>query len=289
MQALVDLKKRVIVSSILILVVGSLILFSQNLLIEILVALIVAAFAAIAMWEYAHLLKAKQILLPKFLLILLSISYILATYAAIVSPAYSVLPNVVLAGFFFAIFLVHFYHVEGAIVHIASSFFGALYIAIPLGLMLKILYPLSIPSFFTDGRMWITYLLGVTKITDMGGYFAGKLWGKGKLAPNLSPKKTLTGAIAGFFSAVLLSLVFYLISLACSPDFFRISIVEALILGALIGIFAQLGDLAESLLKRDAKIKDSNNIPGIGGVLDLLDSLLFTAPILYLFLKIIVG
>jgi len=119
----------------------------------------------------------------------------------------------------------------------------------------------------------------------MGGYFAGKMWGKRKLAPHISPGKTVLGAIAGFFSAIALSLVFFLISKWGDIESFQLDLSGAIILGGLIGLFSQLGDLAESLLKRDAKIKDSNTIPGVGGVLDLLDSLLFTIPILYLFLK----
>lgn len=288
MQALVDLKKRAIVSSVLITCATILIAFSHYFIVQAILTAIVAIIGGVAVFEYACLLRAKEIHLPIWLLISFVVSFILATYVAILNPSYSIVTSIVLVIFFFAVFLTHFYRVEGAIVHIASSLFGVLYIAVPLSLMLKILYPTAIPAPFTDGRLWIAYLLGVTKITDVGGYFAGKLWGKGRLAPSLSPKKTLTGAIAGFFSAIALSLIFYLISFVCSPELFEISFFQALFLGALIGIFAQLGDLAESLLKRDAKVKDTNNFPGIGGVLDLLDSLLFTAPILYLFLKTLV-
>ena len=168
---------------------------------------------------------------------------------------------------------------------IASCFFGALYIIIPLGLLLKILYPSVMNPSLHDGRLWLTYLIAVTKVTDMGGYFLGKLWGRTKLAPHISPGKTVVGAVAGFFSAIGLSLVFFLISHQFAPHSFSLSLGEAIILGGLMGIFAQLGDLAESLLKRDARIKDSSTLPGIGGVLDLIDSLLFTIPVLYLFLK----
>jgi phosphatidate cytidylyltransferase len=138
-----------------------------------------------------------------------------------------------------------------------------------------------------DGRLWLAYLVAVTKITDMGGYFMGKMWGKSKLAPHLSPGKTLIGGIAGFISAILLSLGFFLLSKYFQLESFKLNFIQAIFLGGVIGIFSQLGDLAESLLKRDAKVKDSNTIPGVGGVLDFLDSLLFTLPVLYLFLKTI--
>ena len=135
-----------------------------------------------------------------------------------------------------------------------------------------------------DGRLWIAYLISVTKMTDIGGYFFGNLWGKEKLAPCLSPQKTWIGAIFGFISAIIASLVFFAVSVFVPS--FDLTLKASIFLGMLVGIASQLGDLAESLLKRDAKAKDSNSIPGIGGVLDLIDSLLFTTPVVYLFLKL---
>src|SRR5690606_10635524 len=95
----------------------------------------------------------------------------------------------------------------------------------------------------------------------------------------------LTGAISGLVAAMILSFLFSLLAGVVPSDVFYLNWIQAVALGAFIGVFGQLGDLAESLLKRDANVKDSNTIPGIGGVLDLLDSLLFTIPIVYLFLR----
>jgi phosphatidate cytidylyltransferase len=125
-------------------------------------------------------------------------------------------------------------------------------------------------------------LIAVTKITDVGAYFVGKLFGKHPLAPYLSPRKTIEGAIGGFCSAVALSLFFCIIGRSVGWD---LSVWHAAWLGMVIGILSQVGDLAESLLKRDAAVKDSNRIPGIGGVLDLLDSVLFTSPVVYFFIR----
>lgn len=285
MANFVDLKNRAIVSSICILLVALMVYLSNNPIVQFLIFVVVAVLAIIGLWEYVQLLKIKQIELPFWLLAALAGLYIFTNYLAIFNSSWSVLIQVVIALFFFAVFLHNFFRVQGAIINIAASFFGAFYIVVPLGLLLKILYPAMIPSQFSDGRIWLAYLLVVTKITDVGAYFAGKLWGRSKLAPHLSPGKTMIGATAGLLSAVILSLLFFILSSFLPQDLFHLTIMQAIVLGALIGVFSQLGDLAESLLKRDADVKDSNKIPGIGGVLDLLDSLLFTIPIIYLFLR----
>jgi phosphatidate cytidylyltransferase len=134
------------------------------------------------------------------------------------------------------------------------------------------------------GRGWIAYLLVVTKITDIGAYFAGSLWGRRKLAPQISPGKTVEGAIFGLASAVSASYVFHLFSQGRS---FQLTTLEWVSFGLILGAIGQFGDLSESLLKRDANKKDSNTLPGLGGVLDAVDSLLFNTPILYLYLKYI--
>lgn len=285
MESFVDLKIRLLIGSISVIVVGFLIYFAQNPILQWVIACSVALLGITALWEYINLLKIKGIHIPFWLLASLAGVYIIANYLATQAGSFLVVVNGVVVVFFFAVFLYNFYQIEGAIISIATSFFGALYIIVPLGLLLKILYPSTMNVSLHDGRLWMTYLIAVTKITDMGGYFVGKMWGKSKLAPHLSPGKTLIGGVAGFFCAILLSLLFFLMSKYWGLESFKLSLIESIILGGLIGIFSQLGDLAESLLKRDAKVKDSNSIPGVGGVLDFLDSLLFTIPILYLFLK----
>jgi phosphatidate cytidylyltransferase len=93
--------------------------------------------------------------------------------------------------------------------------------------------------------------------------------------------------VAGFIAAVLMSVFLSVLGSALSPNYFHLPLTEALLLGACIGALSQVGDLAESLLKRDAVVKDSNRLPGVGGVLDMVDSLLLTAPIVYFYLKIV--
>ena len=280
-----DLKNRLISSSFLIVASSVLIYFSIHPVIQFIVMVSIALLTVAALYEYVSILRTKEIQLPFWLLATWGVIFVFVNYLSTIHVGLSFMIQMVVVAFFFAIFLFHFSKVEGAIIKISTCFFGAIYIVVPLGLLLRILYPESISVQFTDGRLWLTFLVAVTKGTDMGAYFIGNMWGKSKLAPHLSPGKTLNGAIGGFFFAIAVSLVFYGISYFTSPSIFYLTLLQSLVLGGLLGIFGQLGDLAESLLKRDARVKDSNHLPGVGGVLDLLDSLLFTTPILYLFLK----
>jgi len=280
-----DLKARFFAYAIEVSLLSFVVYFSQIEWMKVVVMLCVMGFGLAAIWEYVEFLKTKSLILPYKLLALFTALLIFANYLQILNYAVAGLTQMMLGLFLFAIFIYYFSKVDEAIVHIATSFFGIVYILIPLTLMLRILYPESFAVGDLNGRLWLTYLILVTKCTDMGGYFLGKTFGKSKLAPKISPQKTRVGSIGGFLFAVGISVLF---SFAFSffPEFgFQLSLSYAILLGAAIGIFGQIGDLAESLLKRDAKVKDSNSIPGVGGVLDNLDSLLFTAPIVYVFIK----
>lgn len=283
--AFIDLKKRLVVSVIAILAIGLMLYFSQNAWVQFVIAVFIGSISVGGIWEYIAFLKIKKVRVSFWLLSILGVLIILANYLSILHIKFSPLTGLTIAAFFFSIFFYNFYKVDGAIINIATCVFGVIYVVFPLSMMLRILYPSTISNEFIDGRVWLAYLIVVTKITDVGAYFIGKLWGKSKLAPHLSPGKTMMGAIAGFCAAVIASCGFYLIGKVTPPTVFSITLVQAVILGGVIGVFSQLGDLAESLLKRDAQVKDSNKVPGVGGVLDMLDSLLFTAPILYLFLR----
>ncbi len=128
----------------------------------------------------------------------------------------------------------------------------------------------------SSGMGWTFLALFAAFATDTGAYFAGRAWGRHLLAPGISPGKTKEGAIAGLISAVL-AVIFF--------DFvfkLPLSLWQAALLGGLVGVFAQLGDLAESKLKRITGVKDSGRlIPGHGGLLDRLDSLVFSGPVVY--------
>jgi phosphatidate cytidylyltransferase len=126
-------------------------------------------------------------------------------------------------------------------------------------------------------------ILGSVWTCDTVAYFVGSRFGKHKLFPRVSPKKSWEGAIGGFIGAIIGSVV--LTRLLIVPE---LSIVHAIVIGCIVGTFGQIGDLAESLLKRDAVTKDSSHlIPGHGGMLDRLDSLLFVFPIVLIYFLVV--
>ena len=118
---------------------------------------------------------------------------------------------------------------------------------------------------------------------DSFAYYAGRAFGRHKLFERISPKKTWEGSVAGAIGAVgaMIGLQQWLLP--------YLTVADAVVIGLIIGIFGQLGDLAESHIKRDAGVKDSSQlIPGHGGIFDRFDSLLFVAPLVYIYLNFIV-
>lgn len=247
------------------------ILFSHTPPFEYLFVLAIALGQAAALSEYYQLSEAKAIAPLKKFPILFSILYIFLHYS--IGTNELLLPA--LFSFMAIAFMAYFSNHEQAIRNLSTTLFGILYITLPLSLLLDIN--------FLASSSWLVYLLVVTKMTDTSAYFAGKLLGSHRLAPTLSPKKTIEGAIGGLVGSVVASVLFFIYFHAQGS--FQVSWYEAILLGALISIVAQIGDLAESLLKRDAEVKDSSTLPGFGGMLDVVDSLLFTTPLLYFWLK----
>ncbi len=134
---------------------------------------------------------------------------------------------------------------------------------------------------FVGTTMTILMILLVVKFTDIGAYFGGRALGKHKLIPWLSPGKTWEGLFCGMFTAGL-------IGMACAPRVANLSLGKAFLFGVVIGGIGQLGDLLESLMKRDAEVKDSGRlIPGFGGILDVIDSPLLAAPFAYLLFSLV--
>ncbi len=164
---------------------------------------------------------------------------------------------------------------SNAIFGVSTTIFGILYISWTFSFMLKLklMENPALPS----GGLLVAFLLLVTKMGDIGAYIVGTYFGKHSLIPRISPKKSVEGALGGFLFSVGAAFA----SRSFLPS---IPIHHLLILGCLLGVLAQVGDLSESLIKRDCQVKDSADyIPGLGGVLDLVDSILFTAPTLYFY------
>jgi phosphatidate cytidylyltransferase len=145
------------------------------------------------------------------------------------------------------------------------------------------------------GREYILLLFWITWLGDTGAYTFGTTLGRHKLIPRVSPKKSIEGAIGGLLFSIASALLAYFL-LEESPFLGKwlsspgLSLAHYLILGLILGIVGQFGDLCESLLKRGAEIKDAGGIiPGHGGLLDVMDSLLFTSPVMYYYVVHVVG
>ena len=132
------------------------------------------------------------------------------------------------------------------------------------------------------GTALVAFPLVLTWASDIGAFFVGRAVGGPKLIPSVSPGKTISGALGGLATTVLVSWLY--VRFALRPvALLTMTILATILFGALISVAAQVGDLAESLLKREANVKDSSHlIPGHGGLLDRLDSLLFVLPVAYL-------
>lgn len=253
--------------------------------------LIILALTVSGMSEFFHLLHMKRARGDATVTIALSVAYVSAFFWSAASGRTDVLGTLDLGAVYLitvAGFLIHMTApVKEGQSHVAvmSCVFGFIYAAFLFNFVTRI-------SWFDDGmphegevkgRTYMLFLLGVTKFTDMGAYVVGSLIGRHKMAPHLSPGKTWEG----FAGAVVFA---YLAAFGITWAFPRgvplLTPIHTAILALLLSLGAILGDLAESTLKRSLRAKDSGQVmPGIGGILDLIDSIIFTAPILYFYLK----
>jgi phosphatidate cytidylyltransferase len=163
---------------------------------------------------------------------------------------------------------------------ISTTLFGLMYVPWLLNFIQKINY---FPGLGARGPYYVLYFVLVTKFSDTGAYVVGSLLGRHKMIPRVSPGKTWEGFAGAVAGSVLASAVFARLA---ADRLTGLTWQHSLILGVLLGCTAVVGDLIESLFKREAGVKDSGRLfPGIGGILDLLDSLLFNAPLMYLYLR----
>jgi len=228
-------------------------------------SLIVTSFA---LWEYCEMFRTKGYHLFKLSALFFSIALMIISY--------------LLNYRFEIIFLPVFIFITTAEIlrkenrnplNAAIVIFGILYVTVPF---------MMLNSFVknTSGFNVIIFLFILIWTCDTAAYFGGKYFGKHQLSP-ISPKKTWEGSATGFVFTVSAALIVHSII----PE--KISLNDAVIMGIITGIFAQIGDLFESLIKRYCGVKDSSNIiPGHGGVLDRFDSLIFVTPLIFIYLNV---
>jgi phosphatidate cytidylyltransferase len=170
--------------------------------------------------------------------------------------------------------------VSTGIIAISTTLFGMMYVPWLLNFIQKI-------NFFgqagVEGPYYVLYFVLVTKFSDCGAYAVGSLIGRHKMIPRISPGKTWEGFGGAIVVSTAASVIFARVA---GHHLAGMTLLHSIILGIILSIAAVVGDLIESLFKREAGLKDSGSMfPGIGGILDLLDSLLFNAPIMYLYLR----
>lgn len=239
-------------------------------------SLLASVMIGIGLAEYFDIVEKKGIFIYKYFGIIVGMCVPVIIYFQMGYEGYFTLEPffIVIACLF--IFVLQFIRRDSsqALASIAVTLFGLLYIAWFFSFFIKL-------KFLPDGTLLVAFLIIVTKMGDIGAYFIGNFFGHHNLIPRISPHKTIEGTIGGLFFSVASAL-------ASKAYLVKFSYNHLFVLGILLGILAQVGDLAESLLKRDCGVKDSgHNLSGFGGMLDLMDSLLFTAPIFYFYIMVL--
>lgn len=260
--------KRIISAAILISFISLVIFFDW------LCGLVIILFIIGGLYEYFVMLEKKGINIYKYFGIGMGTIIPLSILFRFEPTKSWELLFIVLALFFILLMQFKRRDSSGVIVDISTTLFGILYVSWFFSFMIKIRY-------LPGGLGFLAALLLITKLGDIGAFLVGSKWGKMPLMPHISPKKTVEGSFGG--------LVFSILGALASKPFLPFDYGQLLLAGLSLGVLGQLGDLSESLLKRDCQVKDSGNIfPGMGGVLDEIDSLLFTAPVFYFYLSAVI-
>ncbi len=241
----------------------------------------------VGLWEFYRMVEAKGVHPSRKVGISATMILSVMVYAGGVAPV-----GLFLAAFVIVMTLRELFRTKVAfpIYDIGTTVFGVLYVGW-LGCHFILLReaPRALGMDYAFGSHFLLYTFLMAWSCDTAAYFIGLAIGKHRLFPRVSPKKSVEGAVAGFLASVgaaALGRIWFVRDTTGEP---LLGLTEALVLGALVGVVNQLGDLVESLIKRDAEVKDtSETIPGHGGVLDRFDSLLFSAPVTYWYLMLVV-
>jgi len=295
------LRLRIVSSCVLVASIVVIVWFSRGWS-SILIPLSFSLLAITALLEFYHMMQQKGFQPMRIWGCTFSIVYVFVVYLVALNQLPKVedlaLMPVYLAVFTAALVITFRGEIDSALSTLAVSLAGFLYITWLLAFNMRIVLWRGVDDL--DGRYFFVFFVVLLKSTDIAAYFYGSRFGRRKLAAHISPHKTVEGSIAGLLTSAILGALLAP-SLASVRLFYgRLSanvlgmdtVWTVAILGALTGlllsVLGQLSDLAESVWKRSAKVKDSAGyIPGMGGALDVLDSFLFSAPAMYLLMKIL--
>ncbi len=237
--------------------------------------LIIALFAAFGQFEFFKMVEHRGVFVYKYFGTAVGCLIPIVIFLGNILPELKNLESfLIVIASLFALTL-QFIRRDNARDHLVSTaltLFSLFYVAWFFSFFVKI-------KFLENGANLVAFLIIVTKSADMGAYMIGRKFGKSELIPRISPNKTKEGTLGGIIVSVL-------VAITLGAHLTGFSIVHLSILGIVLATLGQVGDLAESLIKRDCNIKDSGlQLSGIGGFLDLIDSLLFTAPVFYFYIK----
>lgn len=250
---------------------------------------LIIAVCALATWEWSHFLgmveKTQKAIFMVLIISLLTLLYLIPIDLSLKGKLYTYIICLSIVWWLIALLLVISYPQSAKYwsKSILIKLLFALFTLIPFYISMLELRSINYDIDRYTGAVWLLYVFVLVWATDTGAYFAGRAIGKHKLAVKVSPGKTIEGFIGGVSLAILVCILVYL------TGYFAISFINFLISSLLAILVSVLGDLTESMFKREAGIKDSGNlIPGHGGILDRIDSLtaavpVFTALSLHLF------
>jgi phosphatidate cytidylyltransferase len=251
--------------------------------------ILIEVLIVLGLWEFFRLSKAKNSEIPKIPLIILGVFLGLSAYLWGERVFLFFILGIL---YLSALILVIKGKTEGATSNLALSLLGFFYVAglfsylillreMPSRIILDRFAPLL--TSYKIGGVWIVYLLLCIWSCDTFAYFIGAPLGKHPLSPRISPKKTVEGFGGGILGAIAAAFFSHFVFFSSAQ------LKDLLIISLIVAFVGQVGDLTESLFKRDAQFKDTSNIiPGHGGILDRFDSLLFVSPLVYYYLKFVV-
>jgi len=255
------LKKRVIAGLCGILLITAIVWFGDPWF-----TILVATWGLLAVFEFYKIVAASKVPPLTYFVLILTLLFILSTHFDYDTLTPLLLTSAVILPL---IWLLVRPQKEGAFAGWAWTTAGILYV----GWLLSYLVALR---GLDAGRDWVFFALFTTFASDTTSFFTGRAWGRHRPAQNVSPGKTWEGAIAGVFGAIVVSLV--LVMLLSLP----LNYWQAVLLGLVVSIFGQLGDLVEALFKRNMGVKESGkSMPGHGGSLDRMDSVAFAGVVVY--------